>query len=60
MANFYTDNDDIRFLFRHIDLDSAAEIAEEGFRFASEFDYAPADAAEAVKNYDMVLDWRND
>ena len=55
MANFYRDNDDIRFLFRHIDMCGMAEIVEEGFRFASEFDFAPTDAAEAVTNYDMVL-----
>ena len=34
MGNFYTDNDDIRFLFRHIDLAQLAEAFEEGFRFA--------------------------
>jgi len=56
MANFYKDNDDIQFLFRHIDLQKSAQIAEEDFRFAKEFDYAPADADEAIKNYDMVLD----
>jgi alkylation response protein AidB-like acyl-CoA dehydrogenase len=56
MANFYRDNNDIQFLFRHIDLGQPAEVCEEGFKFASEFEYAPADAAEAVVNYDMVLD----
>jgi len=56
MANFYTDNDDIRFLFRHIDLGETARVKEAGFKFAAEFDYAPADAAEAVTNYDMVLE----
>lgn len=56
MANFYRDNDDIQFLFRHIDLDKLAELVEEGFKFANEFDYAPTDAVEAIKNYDMVLD----
>jgi len=55
MANFYRDNDDIRFLFRHMDIGSIAEIMEEGFKFAKEFDYAPADAAEAIENYDLVL-----
>ena len=55
MGNFYTDNDDIRFLFNHIDLGSLAEILEEGFKFADEFDFAPADAAEAKQNYEMVL-----
>ena len=56
MANFYRDNEDIQFLFRHINLGKLAEIMEEGFRFAREFDYAPADTEEAVRNYDMVLD----
>jgi hypothetical protein len=56
MANFYKDNDDIQFLFRHTDLVGSADICEEGFRFAGEFDYAPAGADEAIRNYDMVLD----
>ena len=56
MANFYRDNDDIQFLFRHIDLHKLAELQEDGFRFAGEFDYAPADADEAIQNYDLVLD----
>ena len=56
MANFYRDNDDIQFLFRHIDLVKPAEVCEEGFKFASEFESAPADAEEAIVNYDMVLD----
>ncbi|MDD5011940.1 MAG: acyl-CoA dehydrogenase family protein [Phycisphaerae bacterium] len=56
MANFYKDNDDIQFLFRHIDMAGAANLMEEGFKFAKDFDYAPADAAEAIENYDLVLD----
>jgi alkylation response protein AidB-like acyl-CoA dehydrogenase len=55
MPNFFTDNEDIRFLFRHIDLASLAEMCEEGFKFAKEFDSAPADGEEAVRNYEMVL-----
>jgi len=56
MGNFYRDNDDIQFLFKHMDLGRLASMQEEGFRFAQEFDYAPTDADEAVLNYDMVLD----
>jgi len=56
MANFYRDNDDIQFLFRHIDLNKLAAVCEEDFKFAREFDFAPADAGEAIRNYDMVLD----
>jgi len=56
MANFYRDNDDIQFLFRHMDLGELTALFEEGFRFAGEFEYAPCDAGEAIQNYDMVLD----
>jgi len=56
MANFYKDNDDIQFLFRHMDMAGAANLMEEGFKFAKEFDYAPTDAAEAIENYDLILD----
>jgi len=56
MANFFRDNNDIEFLFRHMNLGELAEVCEEGFRFAEQFEYAPADAAEAVTNYEMVLD----
>ncbi len=56
MANFYRDNDDIQFLLQHIDVGELVEFMEEGFRFADEFDYAPADVDEAVKNYEMVLE----
>jgi alkylation response protein AidB-like acyl-CoA dehydrogenase len=56
MANFYRDNDDIQFLLRHIELGKLAEMAEENFKFAEEFDHAPANADEAIQNYDMVLE----
>jgi len=56
MGNFYRDNSDIEFLFRHIDLAKLAELSEEGFRYAEQFDWAPASAAEAIQNYEMVLD----
>ena len=56
MSNFYKDNSDIQFLFKHMDLELLARICEEDFKFAGQFDSAPANAQEAVKNYDMVLD----
>ena len=56
MANFYRDNDDIQFLFRHIDPGKLAGICENDFKFSREFDYAPANAEEAIQNYEMVLD----
>ena len=56
MANFYTDNDDIQFLFRHLDPGKLAQVVEENFRFSAEFDYAPGCADESIQNYDIVLD----
>ena len=55
MANFYTDNEDIQFLFRHFDVARLAAVTEEEFRFAKEFDFAPADAKDAVDNYERIL-----
>jgi alkylation response protein AidB-like acyl-CoA dehydrogenase len=55
MANFFADNDDIQFLFNHMDLAKLAGLTEEGFRFAKEFDYAPTGPADAVDNYRRIL-----
>ena len=55
MANFYTDNDDIQFLFSHMDLARLAGIMEEDFSFHDEFDFAPEDAEDAVDNYERIL-----
>ncbi|MBN1395222.1 MAG: acyl-CoA dehydrogenase family protein [Pirellulales bacterium] len=59
MANFFTDNDDIQFLFRHIDLAELARIQEDDFtrdRDGRHGGYAPRDAADAVDNYRRVLE----
>jgi hypothetical protein len=56
MANFFTDNDDIQFLFDHMDLGRLARIMEEDFRFAGEFDFAPEDEDDAVDNYRRILE----
>ena len=55
MANFYTDNEDIQFLLKHFDTARLATLLEEDFRYASEFDFAPENAEEAVDNYERIL-----
>ncbi|MCK4277005.1 MAG: acyl-CoA dehydrogenase family protein, partial [Phycisphaerae bacterium] len=55
MANFYTDNEDIRFIFHHMDLERIAGIMEEDFSFCQEFDFAPEDTADALDNYERIL-----
>jgi len=56
MVNFYTDNNDIRFLFHFYPLTELAEIMEGDFSAAREYDWAPEDAVDAVDNYDRILD----
>ena len=56
MANFYKDNPDIADALDLFDLGEVAELREEGFRFAREFDFAPKDAAEAIENYKRAID----
>ncbi len=58
MPNFFTDNDDIRFLFDHLDLGELARIQEDDFADAQrpDVDYAPIDEADAVDNYRRVME----
>lgn len=55
MSNFYTDNPDIEKTIDAIDLREVAELQEEGFRFAKEYDYAPENADDAIDNYKRAL-----
>ncbi len=54
--NFFTDNNDVKFLLGHLDLALVADLAERGFRFRGGFDFAPKDADDAIDNYRRVLD----
>jgi hypothetical protein len=56
VANFYTDNADIRFHLDHMDLAPLIRLREHGFEDAGRYDYAPADAADAMDNYRRVID----
>ena len=55
MANFFLDNDDIGFLFEHLDLRRLATLVERDFRFHAEHDFAPEDVEDAVDNYRRIL-----
>jgi len=58
MKNFFLDNEDIQFLFDHIDLSELARVQEDDFADARKhnIDYAPVDEADAVDNYRRILE----
>ena len=57
MPNFFDDNDDIQFLFHHLDLPEIAAAQERSFKRADGpgKEYAPQDAADAIDNYRRIL-----
>jgi len=55
VGNFFLDNEDILFLFDHIDLKELARIQEEDTA-NGQADYAPVDEEDAVDNYRRVLE----
>ncbi|MEA3347934.1 MAG: acyl-CoA dehydrogenase family protein, partial [Pseudomonadota bacterium] len=56
MANFYRDNADILFHMRNLDLARVIDLKEDGFCEKESFAYAPKNEAEALDNYDRVLE----
>ena len=58
MANFFQDNEDIQFLFNHLDLATIAEAQEKGFTGGNGpgAEYAPVDADDAIDSYRRALD----
>ena len=56
MTNFYRDNADILFHMRNLDLTRIIDLKEDGFCEKDSFAYAPKDEADALDNYDRVLE----
>lgn len=55
MKNFYQDNEDIQFFFKHLDWGRIASLHELDFKDSEHCDYAPENLADAVDNYQRVL-----
>lgn len=55
MANFYLDNEDIRFLFDYFDLKELVQL-QESETDNGDADYAPTDDADAIDNYRRLLE----
>lgn len=55
MANFFTDNPDLRHHLNHPLMRRIVALRERDFTDADRFDYAPRDFEDAMDNYDRVL-----
>ncbi len=56
MANFYTDNPDIRFHLDHPLMQRIVALKENNYKQKSEFDYAPKDFEDAIDSYHKILE----
>nr|MBD5377235.1 acyl-CoA dehydrogenase [Bacteroides sp.] len=56
MANFYNDNPALKHHLTHPLMEKIVELRERNYTEADKFDTAPTDYADALDNYDRVLD----
>ena len=56
MANFYLDNNDLKFHLSHPLMKKIITLKERGFIDKNKFDYAPLDVEDASDSYDKVLE----
>ncbi len=56
MANFFTDNPDLRFHLNHPLMQKIVALKERNFADKDQFDYAPVDFEDAMDSYDKVLE----
>lgn len=56
MANFYTDNEDIKFHLGHPLMEKIAALKERNYTEARQYDSAPRNFEDAIDNYDKVLE----
>jgi len=60
MANFYTDNPEIKFHLNHPLMKRIVELKEREYADKDNYDYAPQDFEDALDNYDRVLELTGD
>jgi len=56
MANFYTDNNDLKFHLSHPLMKKIVALKERNFADKCKYDYAPLDFEDAMDSYDKVLE----
>ena len=60
MANFYRDNGDLAYQFRHPLMQKIVRLREHDFTDNKVFDYAPSDVEDALDSFDKVLEIMGD
>ncbi len=56
MANFYIDNEDLKFHLSHPLMKKIVALKEDGYKDKDQYDYAPQDFEDAMDSYDKILD----
>ena len=56
MANFYTDNSDLKFQLSHPLMRKIVELKEQDFKGSGVYDYAPCNVEDAIDSYDKVME----
>ncbi len=56
MANFFTDNPDLKFHLNHPLMKKIVELKERNFEDKDKFDYAPVDFEDTMDSYEKVLE----
>ena len=56
MANFYTDNKDLKFHLAHPLMEKIVRLKERNFTEKQKYDYAPMDYEDAFDSFDKVLE----
>ncbi len=56
MANFYTDNENLKFHLAHPLMEKIVRLKEKDYVEKDQFDYAPRDFEDAIDSYDKVLE----
>lgn len=56
MANFYTDNKDLKFHLTHPLMEKIVQLKEDNFAEKDNYDFAPMDFEDAMDSYDKVLE----
>jgi 3-(methylthio)propanoyl-CoA dehydrogenase len=56
MANFYTDNNDLKFHLNHPLMEKIVHLKERSFTEKHQFDFAPQDFEDAMDSYNKVLE----